>query len=240
MVRPKSRPKNKQRTEDDSDEPTTGVCDAVALSQLLTDVFPTQEHEHAVDADGRTAPFGTPYPGLPVSEGIKIPEKLYGVKFGDLISFERDQWKLTVFSGDMWIVHGRARRCNHAVLPARESKTTRHRLAVNFRLGGSCTLDEEGNIKCFEEHVVEAAVGFAQGQWLTSPDTDTESLRPAGQVVRQLVERLNGIANSTCKQKMKDLQNGVIKDLQKNNANLSLSDVQLIKQTVEKYRALRP
>ena len=64
------------------------------------------------------------YPGLPVSEGIKIPEKLYGVKFGDLISFERDQWKLTVFSGDMWIVHGRARRCNHAVLPARESKTT--------------------------------------------------------------------------------------------------------------------
>ena len=102
------------------------------------------------------------YPGLPVSEGIKIPEKLYGVKFGDLISFERDQWKLTVFSGDMWIVHGRARRCNHAVLPARESKTTRHRLAVNFRLGGSCTLDEEGNIKCFEEHVVEAAVGFAQ------------------------------------------------------------------------------
>ena len=32
MVRPKSRPKKKQRTEDDSDEPTTGGCDAVALS----------------------------------------------------------------------------------------------------------------------------------------------------------------------------------------------------------------
>ena len=27
MVRPKSRPKKKQRTEDDSDEPTTGGCD---------------------------------------------------------------------------------------------------------------------------------------------------------------------------------------------------------------------